>query len=141
MVRNEATRTLLKYLIVQLPEWIIAVVAAWMFHRLYALPWWAGLLLVGLWIAKDLALYPRMRPFYESSPAEARIVGDTGIAVTDLSPRGFVRVCGELWQAEAADGAHVADGFTVCIRDIRGLLLIVEPVPAEVHERDTAERP
>jgi membrane-bound ClpP family serine protease len=141
MWRNGRARTLLKYLIVQVPGWTSAMALAWLFHRLYELPWWAGMLLVGVWIAKDVALYPRMRPFYETSPTEPRIVGDAGIAVTNLAPRGFVRVYGELWQAEAVDGAHIPDGFTVCVRDIRGLLLIVEPVPAAVHECDTAERP
>jgi membrane protein implicated in regulation of membrane protease activity len=135
MSRTGRKHTLLKYLLVQVPEWTVAVVLVWMLHRHYALPLWAGLLLASTWIAKDLALYPRMRAFYESNSAEPRIVGETGTAVTELAPRGFVRVYGELWQAEAAGGERVPEGFTVCVRDIRGLLLIVEPVPVEPAAR------
>jgi membrane-bound ClpP family serine protease len=84
--------------------------------------------IVALWIAKDLLAYPLMRQYYRSTPAEQRIVGAAGVALSALAPRGFVRVHGEIWQAEAAGGiASIARGAHVRVRDIQGLLLFVEP--------------
>lgn len=82
---------------------------SWALIRWFGIPFWAGCALVSLWIAKDLAAFSSMRRLYEPESAEPRIVGDVGVAVTDLKPSGFVRVYGELWQAEAASGAYISE--------------------------------
>ncbi|MGH9163458.1 MAG: NfeD family protein [Vicinamibacteraceae bacterium] len=122
--------TLLKYLILQIPGWVLAVAVGWLFVGWFEVPPWAAIALVSLWIAKDFALFPYMRRFYESTSGEPRIVGDAGVAVTDLDPHGFVRIHGVLWQADAGSGKHIAEGCGVCVRDIRGLLLVVDALPA-----------
>jgi membrane protein implicated in regulation of membrane protease activity len=129
MVLSSLSGTLFKYLILQIPGWALAVVIGWVFVRSFDVPLWASIVLVSLWIAKDFALFPYMRHFYESTFIEPRIVGDAGVAVTQLDPHGFVRIHGELWQAEAASGKHIAEGCGVCVRDIRGLLLVVDALP------------
>jgi membrane-bound ClpP family serine protease len=121
---------LLKYVILQIPGWVLAGVVGWLFVTWFDVPAWAAIALVSLWVAKDFALFPYMRRFYESASGEPRIVGDAGVAVTDLNPRGFVRIHGELWQAEAGANTHIAKGCGVCVRDIRGLLLVVDALPA-----------
>jgi membrane-bound ClpP family serine protease len=57
------------------------------------------------------------------------MVGAEGIALSRLNPRGFVRVRGEIWQAEQAHGANgeILEGARVRVRDVRGLLVLVEP--------------
>jgi membrane protein implicated in regulation of membrane protease activity len=86
--------------------------------------------LVAVWVLKDLLLFPVMRHYYRPVPSERRIVGTEGIALSQLSPRGFVRVHGEIWQAEAVNGAvsGIPDGTRARVRDVRGLLVLVEPV-------------
>lgn len=121
--------TLVKYVLAQIPGWFLAMLLAWGLEYWYEVPTWVGLLLVGLWIATDLALFPRIRRFYESTSSESRIIGDTGVCVTELAPHGFVRVYGELWQADAASKKTIPKGARVCVRDIRGLLLIVDAMP------------
>jgi membrane-bound serine protease (ClpP class) len=54
------------------------------------------------------------------------IIGETGIAQTDLSPRGKIFVHGELWNAVSCP--DVSAGQSVVVRRIDGLLLQVEPL-------------
>ena len=56
------------------------------------------------------------------------LIGAKGIAVSDLNPKGEVRVLGEFWQATAKDGA-IASGEAVLVVDMDGMFLVV--VPAE----------
>ena len=57
-------------------------------------------------------------------------VGTRGVATTDLSPSGVVRVVSEEWTAKSANGSTIADGTVVRVVRQDGLTLIVEPMPA-----------
>ena len=57
------------------------------------------------------------------------LVGATGEAVEPLTPRGQIRVLGELWQARAS--AEVARGAPVRVVKVDGLTLDVEPVDSD----------
>ncbi len=56
--------------------------------------------------------------------AEA-LVGRRALVSTDCEPEGQVRVAGEIWGARCEAGARVGD--EVVVREVRGLLLVVEP--------------
>jgi membrane-bound serine protease (ClpP class) len=123
-------RVLQRYVLLQVPGWLLAAVAA------YAIERWAGLdwrIAAGLWLAyfiKDFILYPFLRRAYETDAASgtAALVGEIGIATEDLKPNGYVRVRGELWHAELGSGASaVSAGTRVRIRGARGLTLTVTP--------------
>lgn len=111
------------YLAAQLPGWVLALIAVAALSEWTALPGRVAVLVVILWIVKDLLLFPAMRRYYRSDPAERRIVGQRGTAVTDIAPTGFVRVRGELWQAASDD--NIAAGSEIYVRDIHGLKLTV----------------
>jgi membrane protein implicated in regulation of membrane protease activity len=111
------------YIVAQLPGWFLAVLAVAALSRWMALPGRVAVLAVILWIVKDLLLFPTMRRYYRSDPAERRIVGQRGTAVTDIAPTGFVRVRGELWQA--ASEQEIVAGSEIYVRDIHGLQLTV----------------
>jgi membrane-bound ClpP family serine protease len=115
----------LKYLLLQLPGWLIASAVVWAFHRRAALPLPVGLALLGAWILKDLMLFTAMRRFYESEPAERRILRERGTAVTPLAPDGFVRIHVELWQARSE--RHVEKGAPIRVLAVQGLLVFVSP--------------
>jgi membrane-bound serine protease (ClpP class) len=53
------------------------------------------------------------------------IVGQTGVAVTDLEPHGDVRVGGIIWRAESISG-RITKGESVRVRSIRALVVEVE---------------
>lgn len=57
---------------------------------------------------------------------EQGLVGETGVARTELAPQGKVFVHGELWDAVAT--APLAAGQPVVVRKVDGLTLQVEPV-------------
>ena len=55
------------------------------------------------------------------------LVGSKGIAVTDLKPKGEIRVMGEFWQA-TAQSAWVNQGEKVEVVGMEGMFLTVKPV-------------
>ncbi len=57
------------------------------------------------------------------------MVGTVGEAITSLSPRGQVKVDGEIWEARAEDGIRA--GAAVRVKSVDGLLLEVEPAEAQ----------
>ena len=131
-----------RYLRFQVPGWILALVVASVLHQSADVPLWAAAVLVLLWIAKDLVLYPWLRSSYEvdtRSPVE-RLIGKRGTATQALAPAGYVRLHGELWYAEAADADDpISPGSTVEVIKARGLTLTVEEVPLERRRRRTPE--
>ena len=82
---------------------IIAAIAAWMSY-------------VGV-----KAQYSRVKTGKEA------LIGARGVAVTDLKPKGEVRVMGEFWQATAKD-APVVNGQAVEVIGMEGMFLVVKPV-------------
>jgi membrane-bound serine protease (ClpP class) len=64
--------------------------------------------------------------------AEA-MIGKPATALTDLTPKGEVRVEGEIWRAESASG-NIAKGEVVTVVELKGLLVVVEK-PAQKEEK------
>ncbi len=54
------------------------------------------------------------------------LVGATGIALSDLSPSGTVRVSGEQWSADSLAG-DIARGMAITVMSLRGIRLEVVP--------------
>lgn len=118
---------LARYALFQLPEIAAAAALVWALWRWAGLPGWAALAIVGVWVAKDVALYPFLRGAYEPVPAgAAALIGRRGVARRRLAPRGTVAFGVELWRAEIAAGAAPIDAeAAVRVVAVRGLTLIV----------------
>ena len=112
---------MLRYLVWQIPGWVVIAAVAVVVQGIAAVPWWVAGLFVGAWIVKDLVMYrvlrQALRPARNPMP-----VGAHGQTVEG----GYVRVGGELWRAEARDGRTIAAGVDVVVRGARGLSLVVE---------------
>ncbi len=52
------------------------------------------------------------------------MIGQVGVATTDLAPDGMVRLKGELWRATSEK--RIREGEEVVVKDVKGLVLIVE---------------
>jgi membrane-bound serine protease (ClpP class) len=56
------------------------------------------------------------------------IVGQHGLALSDITDNGQVRIGGEIWRANA--GATIPVGTTVKVTAVNGMVVTVEPVQA-----------
>jgi len=67
---------------------------------------------------------------------EQGLLGEIGIAQTQLTPQGKVFVHGELW--DAVSSVNVPAGERVVVRRVDGLQLQVDPAPAWEPSRVTS---
>jgi membrane protein implicated in regulation of membrane protease activity len=117
-------------LLLQIPDTVLAGIVLWLLHTWADLPgaWVAGLF--GVWVVKDVAMYPLLRDAFAPSRTTGpeMLVGAQGIVVAPLAPGGYVRVGGELWAAECAPprNGEVPAGCPIVVRAARGLTLLVE---------------
>lgn len=121
-------RTLTKYLLLQIPGWVLIALLAFGPGDRVGLPLWAAYALIMVWVVKDLLLYPLVRIAYQSDmrPGAVRLIGARGVAKDQLNPSGYVQVRGELWRAEAEPSAKpIAPQSPIEVRGARGLTLIV----------------
>jgi membrane protein implicated in regulation of membrane protease activity len=118
-----------KYLLIQLPGWVLAIVILAGLQHWLGFPFWIALGLFFLWVVKDLVMYPLLRTAYESGVKTGveQLVGARGVVQEELAPRGYVRVRGELWRAEVkADKQPIPPGKAVRVLEAQGMTLIVE---------------
>jgi membrane-bound ClpP family serine protease len=53
------------------------------------------------------------------------LIGEHGTAVENVAPKGYVRVQGEMWMAEAADRTPIPAEARIRVRAVRGETLVV----------------
>ncbi len=125
-----------RYTAFQIPGWILATAGGWWLYTSLRVPMWvAGGVLVA-WVIKDMVLYPLLRSAYEvddTRPIE-RLVGRPGTTAERLAPRGYVRVRGELWRAEAEGVSAVEADTAVEVVDTEGMMLKVRPLDVATPE-------
>jgi len=127
-----AVPVLLKYALMQLPGLALAAGVLWLASEWGWLSRGAALALLGVWAAKDAAMYPLLRHAYGGAPSRhlgsERLVGQFGVAQEVLAPTGYVRVAGELWRAECTrPGVRIEPQGRVHVHAVRGLTLLVTP--------------
>jgi membrane-bound serine protease (ClpP class) len=61
------------------------------------------------------------------------MIGKTGMAITDLKPKGEVRVEGEIWRAESLSG-DIEKGEQVNVKTLKGLVVMVENVQEQAKK-------
>jgi len=119
-----------KYVLLQLPALAMLIMLLLLAKRWIELPSWFMWGLIVLWAAKDIALFPLTWTAYDKDRkrTENPIIGARGTAEEQLHPSGYIRIGGELWQAEVAgDAPAVQKGESVRVEGIRGLTLLVRP--------------
>lgn len=121
---------LAKYLVIQIPGWVLVAVVLEVLRRWVDLPLWAAIALFLVWIVKDLILFPFLRPAYESGGKSGveRLIGVQGTAEERMAPSGYIRIGGELWRAEALQtDKPIPRGSRVRVQAVRGLTLLIQP--------------
>jgi membrane protein implicated in regulation of membrane protease activity len=121
--------TLARYLVFQLPAWVIASGIALGLDAWTSLPrTWIGLALAA-YVAKDFALFPYVRSAYESVPHQpgSELMGARGVVVVPLDPEGWVEIRHERWRARAQEPAEpIEAGAHVQVRGLRGSVVLVD---------------
>ncbi len=123
-------RLILRYTLLQLPGYATLVLAFILAEQIVDFPEYAVWGVLGLWVVKDIALFPFVGRYYD--PGINRdwfsMIGRQGVAQKPLTPTGTVRIKGELWKAELVNSdAPVDTGRPVVVRNVRGLTLQVAP--------------
>jgi membrane-bound ClpP family serine protease len=129
--RASTRRVFARYLAFEAPSWVALAAALWLIDRFWDLSVSVAALVLGLWILKDLALFPVLRVAYEpagGSGGAENLVGALGTVSSELAPEGWVRIGAERWRARVArEHAPLAVGASVRVTAVEGLLLRVEP--------------
>lgn len=120
-------KTWQRYVLLQVPGWALAAACLWAARQWLGLPLYLAILFFLGFLLKDYLLYPFLRRAFEGdAPAgTAALIGSVGVVQRDLSPHGFVKVNGELWQATAAEGLAIRAPAEVIVTKARGMTLIV----------------
>ena len=128
--RRWSARVVVRYAIFQVPAVVLLALVLTLVRRWVNIPTWSAWGLVGLWVVKDVILFPFVWRAYDTdnAMAENSMVGARGIAKDRLNPSGYIQVRAELWQAEViGDGPPIDMGQRVRVRGICGLKLLVQP--------------
>jgi membrane protein implicated in regulation of membrane protease activity len=90
-------------------------------------PWnWIVLVIGGMLEFVETGLWYRWSKRRRVTVGPELLVGRRAVVSTDCLPEGQVHVAGEIWAARCDAGARA--GEEVVVREIDGLLLVVEPV-------------
>jgi len=128
--RRPSLRIVVKYFMLQLPGVVAFALVLLLVRHWMEFPDYMAWVLFGIWICKDIFLFPVLWRFYDPSqhPDRFRMIGRKGVAVTNLAPDGYVLVQGERWQAGIAEGGMpIGQGEAICVGAINGLKLTVRP--------------
>jgi membrane protein implicated in regulation of membrane protease activity len=118
---------LLKYLLIQLPQWFGLALFLWFLTDQGAVPRWAGAGFLVFWILKDFATYPFVRRAYENNAKNGSeaLVGGKGMTHGPIAPEGYIKIQGELWKARA-EGQSIPKDRIVRVTGANGMTLTVE---------------
>jgi membrane protein implicated in regulation of membrane protease activity len=137
MKKPWSSRIVLRYALLQVPALALLIFLLILAKHWVVLPSWFIWGLIVFWAVKDVALFPLTWRAYDQDRSRAAnsIIGACGIAEERLAPSGYVRIGGELWQAEVAGGAPPIDrGERVRVVNILGLTLLVSSI---INEGDS----
>ena len=131
--RASTRRVFVRYLAFEAPSWVLLAVVLAVLVRVWDLELSIAALVLVLWVAKDLVLFPVLRIAYEpagGSGGAENLIGALGIVSADLDPEGWVRIGAERWRARVSrEHVPVPTGAAVRVTSVEGLLLRVEPAP------------
>ena len=89
-------------------------------------PWnWVAVAVGGLLEIAETAFFFWWSKRRKATVGAETLVGRKAVVSIECRPLGQVRVAGEIWQARCDAGAAV--GEDVVVREVDGLLLVVEP--------------
>ena len=130
-------------------EVAIALVGLWLLPRFgVRTPAWVVGVIMAAWLAWTVFTYRKGTTALRRAPSD--IIGQHGLAITNLAPRGQVKVQGEIWWARTSSGPIDAgvkievvarEGLTLKVREARSRESATGPVyDGDNDEHDTDSR-
>ncbi|MFC1964745.1 NfeD family protein [Chloroflexota bacterium] len=115
---------------------VLAAIVLWLLPLwgIY-IPIWGRILIVIAFLCYEIVTFRIGRRALERRPviwAEA-IVGRCGKATTPLTPKGYVQIQGELWQAVSSD-MNINEGDDIVVIEMNRLTLRVAPLSGTMIE-------
>jgi membrane protein implicated in regulation of membrane protease activity len=126
--------TVLTITTILLEEAALAAVVLWLLPRVTInIPVWG---LVIMMIALGVYNYTNYRlnkRALAKKPMSWPDIGSRGRTVTPISPRGYIRVDGELWQASSSSTIDAGEEITIV--GMEGMTLLISPIEKDNHTR------
>jgi membrane protein implicated in regulation of membrane protease activity len=110
-----------------LEEAALMAVVLWLLPRVTInIPLWGLILMMIALAVYNYINYRRNKKALVKKPMIWLDIGSRGRTITPISPRGYVRVNGELWQASSSSTIDV--GEEIAIVGIEGMTLLISPI-------------
>jgi membrane-bound serine protease (ClpP class) len=108
---------------------IIVVIAVFLMAFYPALILYILLGTTGILVLYFAIKYRIYKPIFSKPSREPRddLIGQEGVTITDLAPRGQVKLRNEVWSARSTSG-NILQGIKVKVLELDGIQLIVEPL-------------
>lgn len=117
-----------------LEEAVLVAIVLWLLPRLGLDIPFCGLVLMMIALAAyNYATYRLGKKALVKKPIISPDIGSRGRTVTPISPSGYVRINGELWQASSA--TSIDAGKEIAVEGVEGMTLLVNPTEEDDHTR------
>ena len=133
-LKNIPARVYLRYGLLMIPGTTVLVLILIIVQHWVAVPAWLLGLLVFLWIAKEVIMFPFLWRAYDWKQTDdsGSMIGKRGLTTARLAPNGYIKIQGELWRAEIMGcDSPIEKGEWVQVKKVEGLKLFVSLVTHE----------
>ena len=129
MSLNTITRKIIiRYSLFQIPSLLIITLLVFTVNHWYILDNAIIVMIILFWILKDILIFPFVWKAYSHKDRDKSktILNQHGVAVDSINPKGFVKINGEIWQAELVElNDPINQGQPIEVVEIDGLKLKV----------------
>ena len=122
-----------------LEEAALATVVFWLLPRFdINIPLWGLILMMLALGVYNYITYRLGMKALVKKPIISPDIGSRGRTTTTISPKGYVRIKGELWQASSS--STIDAGVEIAVVGMEGMTLLISPVERDNHanESDTS---
>ena len=117
-----------------LEEAALAAVVLWLLPRFgINIPLWGLIIMIIALGVYNYITYRLGMKALVKKPMISPDIGSRGRTTTPISPRGYVRIKGELWQASSSSTIDAGEEITVVGRE--GMTLLISPIEKDNHAR------
>ena len=110
-----------------LEQAVLVAVVLWLLPRVAInIPLWGLILMMIALGVYNYTTYRLGKKALVKKPIISPDIGSRGRTTTPISPKGYVRVNGELWQASSSSTIDVGEEITVV--GIEGMTLLISPI-------------